>query len=55
LCSLLAINPDRGPVRASPSVIYRSARGYELLMRVLYGPHYSARMRVVAEQVPRGA
>jgi SAM-dependent methyltransferase len=36
-------------------VIYRSARGYELLMRVLYGPHYSARMRVVAEQVPRGA
>jgi SAM-dependent methyltransferase len=36
-------------------VIYRSARGYELLIRVLYGRHYSARMRVLAEQVPRGA
>ncbi|HWF52387.1 MAG TPA: class I SAM-dependent methyltransferase [Solirubrobacteraceae bacterium] len=37
------------------SLVYRSARGYELLMRVLYGRHYAARMRAVAEQVPPGA
>ena len=37
------------------SLIYRSAAGYELLMRVLYGRHYAARMRAVAEQVPAGA
>ncbi|MBV8432376.1 MAG: class I SAM-dependent methyltransferase, partial [Solirubrobacterales bacterium] len=34
---------------------YRSAVGYELLMRVLYGRHYEARMRAVAEEVPEGA
>jgi len=39
----------------SPSLVYRSAAGYELLMRVLYGRHYSDRMRAVAEQVPDGA
>lgn len=39
----------------STSLIYRSAAGYELLMRVLYGRHYAARMRAVAEQVPDGA
>jgi SAM-dependent methyltransferase len=39
----------------STSLIYRSAQGYELLMRVLYGRHYAARMSVVAEQVPAGA
>lgn len=39
----------------STSIIYRSALGYELLMRALYGRHYSARMRAVAEKVPRGA
>ncbi|PZS08047.1 MAG: hypothetical protein DLM64_13495 [Solirubrobacterales bacterium] len=39
----------------STSVIYRSARGYELLMRLLYGRHYSARMSAVASQVPTGA
>jgi SAM-dependent methyltransferase len=37
------------------SLIYRSARGYELLMRALYGRHYGARLRAVAEQVPAGA
>jgi SAM-dependent methyltransferase len=37
------------------SIIYRSARGYELLMRALYGRHYLARMAAVAEQVPEGA
>lgn len=37
------------------SLIYRSAAGYELLMRVLYGRHYQARMRAVAEHVPAGA
>jgi SAM-dependent methyltransferase len=35
--------------------VYRSARGYELLMRALYGRHYAARMSAVAEQVPAGA
>jgi len=39
----------------STSLIYRSALGYEALMRALYGRHYGARMRAVAEQVPDGA
>lgn len=39
----------------SQSLIYRSAAGYELLMRALYGRHYAARMRSVAAQVPDGA
>jgi SAM-dependent methyltransferase len=39
----------------SASLIYRSSRGYELLMRALYGRHYDDRMRVVAEQVPPGS
>ena len=39
----------------STSVVYRSAVGYELLMRALYGRHYAARMRAVAAQVPDGA
>lgn len=39
----------------STSLVYRSARGYELLMRGLYGRHYAARMSAVAEQVPTGA
>jgi SAM-dependent methyltransferase len=43
------------PLGMKTSVVYRSARGYELLMRLLYGRHYEARMRVVAEQIPWGA
>ena len=39
----------------SASLVYRSAAGYELLMRVLYGRHYAARMRAVADEVPAGA
>ena len=39
----------------STSLIYRSAAGYELLMRGLYGRHYGDRMRAVSEQVPDGA
>jgi SAM-dependent methyltransferase len=39
----------------STSLIYRSAAGYELLMRALYGRHYAARLRAVADQVPDGA
>ena len=39
----------------STSLVYRSALGYEALMRVLYGRHYHDRMRTVAEQVPDGA
>src|SRR5205085_806948 len=33
----------------------RSAYGYELLMRALYGRHYSARMGAVADEVPPGS
>jgi SAM-dependent methyltransferase len=39
----------------STSLVYRSAAGYELLMRALYGRHYAARMRAVAELVTPGA
>jgi SAM-dependent methyltransferase len=39
----------------STSIIYRSALGYELLMRALYGRHYGARMGALAAQVPPGA
>ena len=35
--------------------MYRSASGYELLMLVLYGRHYRARMAAVGAQVPAGA
>lgn len=39
----------------STSLIYRSAIGYELLMRALYGRHYAARLRAVADQIRPGA
>lgn len=39
----------------STSLIYRSATGYELVMRALYGRHYSSRMRAVAGEVPPGS
>jgi SAM-dependent methyltransferase len=39
----------------STSLVYRSAAGYELLMRALYGRHYADRMRAVAGEVPDGA
>jgi trans-aconitate methyltransferase len=39
----------------STSLVYRSATGYELLMRALYGRHYGERMRVIAAEVPEGA
>jgi hypothetical protein len=42
-------------VSDSTSLVYRSAQGYELVMRVLYGRHYGARLRAVAEQVPAGS
>lgn len=37
------------------SLIYRNATVYELLMRALYGRHYAARYRAVAQLVPAGA
>ncbi|MGI8902684.1 MAG: class I SAM-dependent methyltransferase [Solirubrobacteraceae bacterium] len=40
---------------STTSFVYRSAFGYELLMRALYGRHYESRMVAVAEQVPIGA
>ncbi|WP_109529997.1 MULTISPECIES: class I SAM-dependent methyltransferase [Nocardia] len=39
----------------SSSVIYRNRTTYELLMRGLYGRHYGARYRAIAELVPDGA
>ena len=39
----------------STSLIYRNARGYELVMQVLYGRHYQARTRAVAAEVPEGS
>ncbi len=39
----------------STSLIYRSAAGYELVMRALYGRHYADRIKAVADQVPAGA
>jgi hypothetical protein len=45
----------RRAASVSTSLIYRSAAVYELLMRALYGRHYAARMRVVADRVPLGA
>lgn len=38
-----------------PRLLYRSAAGYELATRVLYGRHYDDRMRAVANEVPHGA
>jgi SAM-dependent methyltransferase len=39
----------------STSLIYKSALGYELLMRGLYGRHYGDRLRAVADEVPDGS
>jgi len=39
----------------STSLVYRTALGYELVMRILYGRHYSERLRAVAAEVPEGA
>ena len=39
----------------STSLIYRSATGYELVMRALYGRHYSSRLAAVAGEVPSGS
>lgn len=36
-------------------LVYRSAIGYELVMRMLYGRHYAGRLRAIAEHVPAGA
>ncbi len=41
--------------RLPESLIYRSAWGYGLAMRVLYGRYYDARDAAVAEHVPDGA
>lgn len=39
----------------STSLVYRSAVGYELMMRALYGRHYGDRMRAIAAEIPEGA
>ena len=39
----------------SPSLVYRSATVYGLVMHVLYGRHYEARFREIAAEVPPGS
>jgi SAM-dependent methyltransferase len=39
----------------STSLIYRNRTAYELLLRALYGRHYPARFRAIAELIPDGA
>lgn len=39
----------------STSLVYRSAAGYELVMRALYRGHYGDRLAAVAGEVPPGA
>jgi SAM-dependent methyltransferase len=39
----------------STSLVYRSAFGYEALMRALYGRHYADRLAAVAGEVPTGS
>jgi SAM-dependent methyltransferase len=39
----------------STSLIYRNRITYELLLRALYGRHYAARYRAIAELIPDGA
>lgn len=41
--------------RVSTGLVYRSAVGYGLVMRALYGRHYAARLQAVAGYVPAGA
>lgn len=36
------------------SLIYRSAAGYELVMRALYGRYYAGRLEAVAARIPDG-
>lgn len=49
------MDPLPSPPAVSTSLIYRSAAGYELLMRALYHRNYAARMDAVAARVPQGA
>jgi SAM-dependent methyltransferase len=53
--SAAGADPLPSPAAMSTSLIYRSAGGYELLMRALYHRHYADRMRAVAAEVPAGA
>lgn len=38
-----------------PSIIYRNRTSYELLMRALYGKHYTERFQAIARLIPDGA
>ncbi|WP_117212723.1 class I SAM-dependent methyltransferase [Allorhizocola rhizosphaerae] len=40
---------------ASTSLVYRSASGYELVMRMLYGRHYTARYEAISARIPGGS
>jgi SAM-dependent methyltransferase len=39
----------------SPGLVYRSAAVYEAVMRLLYGRHYAARQRAIADLIPAGS
>lgn len=45
----VAINSKHSPVR--PALIYRTAIGYELTMRTLYGRHYHAHYEAIADLI----
>ncbi len=40
---------------SSTSLVYRSASGYEFVMRLLYGRHYAARYEAISARIPDGA
>ncbi|MGW4771282.1 class I SAM-dependent methyltransferase [Nocardia sp. NPDC004278] len=59
---LIPYHPARQPISNSPqrnllgtSLVYRNATVYQLLMRGLYGRHYQARFRAIAELIPQDA
>ena len=47
--------PSRGRCALSRSLVYRNPLLYESLMIALYGRHYAARFRVIAELIPAGS
>jgi trans-aconitate methyltransferase len=59
MTTLISVTLARGccgyPRALSESLVYRSAWGYGLAMRVLYGRYYAARDAAVAVHIPDGA
>src|ERR671917_24935 len=55
LISVTGEGPLAYPRALPESLVYRSAWGYGLAMRVLYGRYYAARDAAVAAHIPDGA